>query len=105
MNCKAHESGQIAHHLHGGHGGFHERMFEVEKLTENGVVLTYLSPAGEDKYPSEVKVTVTYTLEKNEEGNVALGMDYHAALTEGQTTPTPINLTNHTYWNLEGHEK
>lgn len=52
--------------LHGGPGGFHRKVWN-SSLVENGVQFTHLSIDGEDKYPSEVLSTVTYTLVANEQ--------------------------------------
>jgi aldose 1-epimerase len=84
-------------HLHGGPGGFHKVLWRVEPLEESGTVgvrLDYLSPDGEQGYPGNLDVTVTYRL--TQEG--ALVIDY-AAETD---RPTPVSLTQHTYFNLSG---
>ena len=90
--------------MHGGFGGFDRKLFTVDKILENGVTFGYVSPDGEDAYPGEIKVQITYTFEQTENGEISLGWAYHAAMTEGQTSACPLNLTNHTYWNLEGHD-
>jgi aldose 1-epimerase len=61
---------------------------------EHGVRLTRVSPDGEEGFPGRLEVTATYTLT----GSGALRLVY-AAVTDA---PTPVNLTNHTYWNLSG---
>jgi len=84
-------------HLHGGTKGFHKRVWSAETRNyENSisVVFSRLSPDGEEGYPGNLSVTVTYTLNNRNE----LAIDYRA---ETDKT-TPINLTNHTYWNLKG---
>jgi aldose 1-epimerase len=84
-------------HLHGGTVGFDKRVWSAEEIRKHDTVavrFSYTSPDGEEGYPGELRVTVTYSL--NEENE--LTFDYRAETTK----PTPINLTNHTYWNLSG---
>ena len=78
--------------LHGGRG-FGERMWEIAELGEDRVTLKYISEDGEEGYPSRVTVFVTYTV-----ADGALIIDYRA-IPEGDT---PISLTNHAYFNLNG---
>jgi len=85
-------------HLHGGFKGFDKQVWEVtEKIYEPdavGIVLHYLSPDGDQKYPGALDTYVTYRLtDKN-----AIRIDYKATTDK----PTIVNLTNHTYWNLKG---
>ncbi len=86
------------HHIHGGNKGFDKKVWKSRPLPstdhEAAVEFTCLSPDGEEGYPGNLTVTVTYTLtDKNE-----------LRITYGATTdkPTPINLTNHSYFNLAG---
>jgi aldose 1-epimerase len=83
--------------LHGGLKGFDKVLWQgqsFQKSGEVGLILKYTSPDGEEGYPGTVHVTVTYTLnDKNE-----FILDYQATTDQ----PTPINLTNHTYFNLAG---
>lgn len=81
-------------HLHGGVKGFSYRVWTVEELSLDKAVLTLDSPDGEEGYPGHVAIRVTYTL--TEQG---LTLRYEAR-TDGDT---PINLTNHAYFNLSGH--
>ncbi len=84
-------------HLHGGNVGFDKRVWTAEQLRDAGKVgvrFSYTSPDGEEGYPGDLEVTVTYSL--NEENELTL--NYRAETTRA----TPINLTNHTYWNLGG---
>jgi aldose 1-epimerase len=84
-------------HLHGGRVGFDKRVWMAEELRDSGTIgvgFSYTSPDGEEGYPGELKVTVTYSLSEANE----LTLGYRAETTKA----TPINLTNHTYWNLSG---
>jgi aldose 1-epimerase len=84
-------------HLHGGTVGFDKRIWRAGELREDetvGVRFSHTSPDGEEGYPGELEVTVTYSLTEANE----LIFDYRAETTRA----TPINLTNHTYWNLGG---
>ncbi|MFZ3570747.1 aldose epimerase family protein [Streptomyces sp. BH097] len=80
--------------LHGGERGFDKRVWDAEALGEHGVRLSRVSPHGEEGYPGRVEVSVTYTLEAGGVLRIA-----YEAVTDA---PTPVNLTNHTYWNLGG---
>jgi aldose 1-epimerase len=83
--------------LHGGPGGFHKVIWAGEPFTSNGseaLLLTYLSKDGEEGYPGNLNVKVTYTLTDQNE----VVIDYEATTDK----PTMINLTNHSYFNLAG---
>lgn len=82
-------------HLHGGIVGFSYRVWQVEELTDTKAVLTLFSPDGEECYPGNLKVTVTYALEGK-----TLSIRYRAVCDQD----TPCNLTNHAYFNLAGHD-
>jgi aldose 1-epimerase len=85
-------------HLHGGVNGFDRAVWKAqpEQTAEYArVVLSHLSPDGDEGYPGEVWVQVSYTLTNDNE----LRIDYKATASK----PTPINLTNHSYFNLAGH--
>ncbi|BCM66670.1 hypothetical protein EASAB2608_02004 [Streptomyces sp. EAS-AB2608] len=79
--------------LHGGERGFDKRVWEVTPVA-HGLRLSRVSPHGEEGFPGQLAVTVTYTL--TESGALRIGYE---AVTDA---PTVVNLTNHTYWNLSG---
>ncbi|TVR88725.1 MAG: galactose mutarotase [Spirochaetaceae bacterium] len=84
-------------HIHGGYIGFGRRMWDAELQAaseEAGVRLRRVSPDGEDRYPGKVEVELTVTLNESNE----LRFEYRATADRA----TPINLTNHCYWNLAG---
>ena len=85
--------------MHGGPKGFGSQIWQAktfQRADEAGAELTYVSADGENGYPGELHVTMTYTLT---DANV-LRLDYAATTTK----PTVINLTNHTYFNIGGFD-
>lgn len=83
-----------ANSLHGGKKGFQDVVWDVKQTDAKTLVFSYLSPDGEEGFPGNLKVTVTYSVDDNQ----ALKMDY-AATTDAKT---PVNLTNHAFFNLNG---
>ena len=86
-------------HIHGGEGGFHHALWrgEAEDAPEGpGVRFRRVSPDGEDGYPGALSVEILYTLTRAN----GLRIDYLAAADR----PTPVNLTNHSYFQLAGHD-
>ncbi|MFP4551453.1 MAG: aldose epimerase family protein [Spirochaetales bacterium] len=86
-----------ANTLHGGAGGFHTKMWSAapfERDTLAGVFFHLESPAGDQGFPGNVGVTVSICLTEENE----IVFEYRAESDE----PTPLNLTNHSYWNLLG---
>lgn len=81
-------------HLHGGNKGFDKVQWKVEPSGNNALVFSRVSPDGEEGYPGNLRVQVTYTLTDRNE----LQVDYLATTDK----PTPVNLTQHSYFNLAG---
>ena len=83
-------------HLHGGNKGFDKVVWEVDSINQNSPTLRlhYLSKDGEEGYPGNLKTAVTFTLSDDNE----LQIEYTATTDKA----TPVNLTNHSYFNLSG---
>ena len=81
-------------HLHGGLVGFSQRVWKAEDAGEDHLTLSLFSPDGEEGYPGNLTVRVTYTLTETE-----LRIAYWAR----SDRDTVCNLTNHAYFNLSGH--
>ena len=87
------------HHLHGGEVGFNARVWDAQIVKQEsavGVAFTLVSQDGEEGYPGRLVVRMKYLLNDNDD----LIMDYYA--TTDKTTH--INLTQHSYYNLAGHD-
>ena len=85
--------------IHGGLVGFDKKIWDVEflvSLHDSKLKLSTFSPDGEEGYPGRVEVSVTYTLNDQNQ----LTIDYSATSDKA----TIINLTNHAYFNLDGHQ-
>lgn len=87
-------------HIHGGPGGFDKQVWEPLDFGQGDegpfVAMTYRSVDGEEGYPGTVETTVTYTLAGDDELRISM---------EARTDRTTVvNLTNHSYWNLNGHQ-
>lgn len=82
-------------HLHGGNVGFDKRVWTVERLTDASATLSLVSPDGEEGYPGALEVRVTYALDRD-----TLRIFYWGKCGKD----TVFNPTNHTYFNLSGHD-
>lgn len=82
--------------LHGGSTGFQNRLWTVEKVEGDTVEFSYTSSDGEEGYPGQLKVTATYRW--NDANELSLDL---RAVTDAETV---VNLTNHAYFNLGGHD-
>ena len=80
--------------LHGGAEGFNMKVWDVKSVTESEIILHYLSPDGEEGYPGNLDITLTYQLTDENE----LKIHYEAICDK----TTVIGLTNHSYFNLKG---
>ena len=87
-------------HLHGGDHGFNEKLWEatpIEGIGQDMLILKTTSPDGEENYPGNLKVMVTYTFTDDNE----LMIRYEAI----SDKDTLCNLTNHCYFNLSGRRQ
>ena len=82
--------------LHGGRDFYNKRLWDVQEDTDRSVRFHLLSPNGDQGFPGNLHITVTYTLTEENELNI----DYTAQ----SDADTPLNLTNHSYFNLGGHD-
>lgn len=88
---------QGTYQLHGGAEGFHKKLWKAapfETDFKSGVVLHYLSVDGEEGFPGNLEVQAIYELNNDNE----LSLEFFAVTDK----PTPVNLTNHNYFNLAG---
>jgi aldose 1-epimerase len=87
-------------HLHGGFEGFNRKIWDLKDVLDGGqevgVIFEYTSPDGEEGYPGNLRVQVKYTLQKDNRLCV-----HYEAVTDKRT---PVNLSNHSYFNLSGFD-
>lgn len=86
---------QNKYQLHGGFVGFDSIIWEVEKILPDGVVFKHINPDGHEGYPGEVTCTITCTLNDCNE--------FRMQIEATTNQPTCVNVTNHAYFNLAGH--
>jgi aldose 1-epimerase len=87
----------FAHHLHGGEQGLDKKVWRAEVANledQTSVSFFYLSPDDDQGYPGNLDIKVTYTLTLNNELKISFQAETDQA--------TPVDLTNHAYWNLAG---
>lgn len=93
--CYALAKNDGENHLHGGHLGFDKWLWAIRPMGEDSLVCSRLSPDGEEGYPGNLQVQVTFTLTPRN----TLRIQYDADTDQD----TIVNLTNHSYFNLNGH--
>jgi aldose 1-epimerase len=81
------------HSLHGGVEGFDKKLWQAAAEDESSVALTLLSPDGDSGYPGNLAVSCVYRL---------IGSILRVELTAATDRPTPVNLCQHSYFNLDG---
>lgn len=86
-----------ANNLHSGPDSYYKRLWQVLSHTESAVTLTLHSPNGDQGFPGDADIQVCYRLDENG----GLHITYDAVSNQD----TVFNLTNHSYFNLAGHEK
>ena len=98
LNGKTYQMGvnDGKNNLHSGPDYFKNRLWNVESISANAITLFLESPDGDQGFPGNAKLRVTYTLQ-----NDTLTVTYDAICDQD----TVFNLTNHSYFNLCGHEK
>ena len=84
------------HNLHSGTDGFSYRLWEEKKITDDSVTFLLHSPDGDQGYPNAVDVELTYVLNDNRVSVV------YSANAERKVL---LNMTNHSYFNLDGHQR
>ncbi|ASV29705.1 galactose-1-epimerase [Maribacter cobaltidurans] len=80
--------------LHGGYKGFQDVVWDADRPNDHTLVLTYKSPDMEEGFPGNLSAKVTYSITDDN----AVRIEYEATTDK----PTIVNLTNHTYFNLNG---
>ena len=94
--CHMDKNDNGENNLHSGFAFYKDRLWTVAKRSENAMTLTLDSPHGDQGFPGNARIRVTYTLE---EGTLRIAYD---AVCDRDTV---FNLTNHSYFNLAGHDR
>ncbi|HKL93366.1 MAG TPA: aldose epimerase family protein [Bacteroidales bacterium] len=89
------DTNNFGHSLHGGSKGFQYRMFDIDQIDDQTLVVRYVAEDGEMGFPGELTSKATYHLTDDN----AIDIQYEAVTDK----PTIINLTNHSYFNLTGN--
>jgi aldose 1-epimerase len=84
--------------LHGGIKGFDKVMWDTIEVSETAITYQYVARDGEEGYPGDIRVSVRYELSDTD----GLVIDFDTQLIKGQVSV--VNLTNHTYFNLDGYK-
>lgn len=93
--CYQLEANDNENNLHSGSNGFHAAIWDVQEVSAQKITFSYMSADGEQGFPGNMHVRVTYTL--TDENEVIISY-------EADTDKTTIaNMTNHAYFNLDGH--
>lgn len=90
------EANENNNSLHSGKNGFNHLMWEMKESGDNYVTFYHYSPQEEQGFPGNMHVTVTYTLDEEDTVHIT----YHAKA----DADTVMNFTNHSYFNLAGHD-
>ncbi|MDR2919456.1 MAG: galactose mutarotase [Tannerella sp.] len=87
----------VKNHLHGGIKAFHKQLWDISNENENTVTFSLFSPDGDESYPGNLTVHVTYKLTPEN----SLRMECTATTDQ----PSPVNLTNHAFFNLQKNKQ
>ncbi len=90
------EQNENENNLHSGKHGFHSVIWEVKESTDNSITFYHFSSKDEQGFPGNMDITVKFTIDDED----ALHLEYNAKADED----TVMNFTNHTYYNLGGHD-
>ncbi len=94
--CYTLEENDNGNNLHSGNNYFHTRIWNVESIEEEKITFTLVSPEGDQGYPGAVDLKLTYLLSKENELEI-----HYEGIPDKDTI---LNLTNHSYFNMAGHE-
>lgn len=86
-----------AHHIHGGFEGFSKAVWGFKTVTSNAIVLEYISQENEENFPGKLTTQITYRVTDDNEIKIEMMAT--------STADTIINLTQHSYFNLDGHSE